>query len=141
MGRGARTKGYIKNLNTGKINKFLYNPEQFSTSRNVNYSEISAPGSSYPVFQYVGGEVKTITFDLFLYGNKDEVRTQIKFLEGFMPEEKSKTLFKRPPLMLFAFGSYIKTCILEGYSEEFGLFHSDLRPRIAIIRLSLKVVA
>ena len=51
MGKGAKTKGYIKNLSTGTLKKFLYNPNGFGTDRDVTFMEVSSPGSSYPHFQ------------------------------------------------------------------------------------------
>lgn len=139
MGKGARTKGYIKNLATGQIKSFLYNPSSFSTSRSVNIGEITAPGCSYPRFQYISGGAKTINIDLFLYGNNDEVNSYKAFLNSFLPVE-SAISFKTPPMMLFAFGSYMKKCVLEGFDEEYVSFHDDLRPKQMTIKLTLKVV-
>lgn len=140
MGKGAKTKGYIKNLATGGIKHFKYNPTSYNTGRTVTYTEITGCGSSYPKFQYVGGSAKSISLDLFLYGFNGEPKDMINFLNSFLPIEKSGVKFVKPPLMLFAFGNYIKKCILEDFSESYLEFNEDLSPRSVQITLQLKVV-
>lgn len=141
MGRGARTKGFIKNMKSGRIQSFLYNPAFYTTGRDIEYSEINSPGSSYPKFQYVGGRAKSIGIEIFLYGHRGEPKNFINFLNDFLPREDSNAMFRHPPLMMFAFGTYIKQCILESYQEEYLDFNTDLTPRVVVVRLSLKVVA
>lgn len=141
MGKGARTKGYIKDLDTGTIKKFLYNPSSLVSERGAEYVELSAPGISYPSYQYVGGKVRVIQLDLMLYSNSTDIEDYIDFLKGFLPNEESGRYFERPPLMLFAFGDRIDKCILESMQEEISLFQDNLTPRVALVRLSLKVVA
>ena len=141
MRAGARTKGYMKNLGSGTIKEFLYNPSSYSTNRQMNYQELTAPGISYPQFQFVSGGAKEISFTLFLYGNKGEPKDFINFLNGFLPVEKSNSPFRKPPEMLFAYGAYIKKCILVGFSEEYIQFNEDLTPKIVEVALTLKVVA
>lgn len=140
MGKGARTKGYLKNLSTGELRQFLYNPSSFTTSRGTNFSELTAPGMSYPKYQYVSGEAKTIDFQLFLYSNTGAVTNEIKFLERLMPDEDSDARFSPPPQILFAFGAFTKKCILEDLRLEYIEFLENLAPRIAVASLSLKVV-
>ena len=141
MRAGARTKGYIKNAGTGKIVEFLYNPSSYTTSRQMNYQELTAPGISYPQFQFVSGGAKEINFTLFLYGTEGEPKQFINFLNDFLPREKSDYPFMRPPEMLFAFGAYIKKCILVSFNEEYIEFNEDLTPKLVEIALTLKVVA
>lgn len=141
MGKGARTKGYIKNMKTGEIRQFMYNPTSFGTERSVEFNEMSAPGSSYPKFQYVSGQVRGIELMLFLHGEGSKVVTNIDFLNNLLPEENSSGRFNKPPVVLFAFGSFIKKCIVESVSVSYEEFHADLKPRIAVVGLSLKVVA
>lgn len=141
MGKGAKTKGYIKNLDNGTITKFLYNPTEYSTGRNINFSVIEAPGMTYPKFQFVSGGEKTITFTIFLYGVRGEPKKFINAINSFLPREMSGNPFAKPPLMLFAFGRYIKKCILVGFNEDYLEFNEDLSPKRVDIHLTLKVVA
>lgn len=141
MGKGARTKGYIKNLTTGTIKKFIYNPTGFETERSVNFVEISSPGSSYPHFQYASGGAKSVSFDLFLYDTQSgETQQYINFLEGLCPKENSTSSFNKPPLVLFAFGSFVEKCILLSVGIEYTMFDSSLNPTQATAKLKLQVV-
>ena len=141
MNKGARRKGYIKNLKTGKLKHFLFNPTSLNRNMGANFNSMSAPGSSYPKFQYINGRESNISIDLFLYGNRGEVTDFIKFLETLLPPQKSGGMFSPPPTLLFVFGSTVRKCILETMNENTTLFDRNLNPRIATVSLSMKVVA
>lgn len=139
--KGAGTKGYIKNLSTGTTKKFLYNPSSFGTARSIDYVEISAPGSSYPHFQYAKGGNKTVKLDLFLRDkSKGDTKSYVKFLEGLTPKEQSTSGFKKPPLVLFAFGSFVEKCVVTNLSIEYEEFDSSLNPTQAKASLDLVVI-
>jgi len=140
MGRGARTKGYIKNLNTGTLRQFLYNPSSFQTARGASFSELTAPGMSYPKYQYVSGEAKELSVQLFLYSNVGRVSREIEFLEGLLPVEDSGFEFNPPPQVLFGFGNFIHKCIVDNLNIEYIEFHENLEPKIAVASISFKVV-
>ena len=120
MGVGAKKKGYIKNKSTGEVKSFLFNPEAFSDSRPVNFSEISAPGSSYPKFQYVNGGARSMSIDLFLSDTKKgTTKSYLTFLDGFLPKGSK---FSKPPVLIFAMGSMVKQCILTQIDRTFTEF-------------------
>lgn len=137
----AKTKAYIKNLSSGITMNFLFNPAEWETEREVNYSEIKSPGASYPKFQFVNGGAKVITFDLFLYSNKGDCERSINFLESFLPSENSSHKYNKPPYLLFAWGIFIKKCIMTGYKRKHDEFLQDLGYRKVVVSLTLKVVA
>lgn len=111
---GAKTKGYIKNLSTGGIMKFLYNPETFEYSRGATYAEIAAPGMSYPDTQYVRGNSRTFSVELFVFDKPYSgwFDSHKGFLEDFLPPEVNSTDYVKPPEMLFCFGNFIRRCVL-----------------------------
>ena len=134
------TKGYIKNTTSSKVMTFMYNPETLSISRSTNYTEISSPGSSYPVFQYISGGSKQISFKLLLAGMKDIVRGWIDFLEEFQPSEVYDASLAPPPSMIFSFGVMVKECIIDSLSWDYQMFDTDLNPTMVEVSLQLKVV-
>lgn len=141
MGKGAKTKGYIKNLTTGDIKKFIYNPSSFSTDRGTTFMEVSSPGSSYPHFQYASGGGKTISVDLFLDDiSKGDTKGYITFLEQLCPEEASNSSFKKPPQILFAFGSFMEKCVVTDLKIEYTSFDTSLNPTQATATLKLGVI-
>lgn len=133
-------KGFIKNLETGSIKNFMYNPERIRYSRKTRYSEISSPGSSYPTFIYAGGESKEIPIELLLAGSSSEVESQIKFLEEFMPKEEFDWDYEPPPLMKVYLGSRKWTCIVDELDIEELRFDTELKPTLAYANLKLRVV-
>lgn len=140
MGKGARQKGYIMNTDNGTVTPFLFNPSKYRVDRSFRYSEFTAPGVSYPKFQFVSGGAKEISVELYLYGVNGEPKQFINYLNDFYPLERSGVMFKKPPVMLFAFGSYIKKCIVTGFKEEYTSFLPNLAPKEVIVNLTLKVV-
>lgn len=138
---GAKTKGYIKNLKTNIIKSFMYNPTSFSTSRTVSFGELTSPGISYPKFQYIAGQVRTISIQIFLNGEPSSVVDYVGYYEGLLPSEKSGDVYNAPPVILFAFGSFIKKCLVESVNTEYMSFTDTLQPKTVIITLSMKVVA
>ena len=137
----AKTKGYLKNTKTGTVVNFIYNPTSFSDSTGVTFSELSAPGSSYPKYTYVNGQVRMITLDIYLHDHTGEKLDKFKnFLEDFLPISTGNNKFEKPPTLIFAFGPYVKTCIMETLNREFTKFDRDLKPTEMTISLGLKVI-
>ena len=88
----AKTKGYLKNLSSGSIMKFQFNPETFSYSRGVSFSEIISPGMAYPRTQYTHGNAKTFSIDLFFF-NRFMISIGHIFFDIPHPELKSGKSF------------------------------------------------
>lgn len=133
---GATTKGYFKVKSTGEVRQFQFNPENFSDSQNFNYTTISSPCSSYPKFQYVGTGEKTISLNLFLCGKRGQVQNYLNFLDSLKPQHR----FDPPKIIIFAFGSYVSTCVITGISRNFNEFNNDLSVTQAEVTLNLTEV-
>lgn len=136
MGVGAKTKGYIKIIETGEVKKFQYNPSDFTDGQIFNYNILSSPCSDYPKFHYVGTGERTISLSLYVRGTKGEPQEYVKFFEGL----KAKKRFDMPKLIIFAFGIYIKKCIITGIDRQFTEFDENLYPTEVTISLSLTEV-
>lgn len=135
MGVGATVKGYIKNKTTGEVKNFLFNPSDFSDSRSVNFSEISAPGSSYPKFQYVSAGARSFSLVLYLVDTaKGSVQDYLTFLEGFLPKGNR---FNKPPILIFAMGTDVRECLLQTLDRSFSDFDANLNKKEATVTLSL----
>lgn len=137
MGKGASTKGFIKNLSTGIVRKFIFNPESFSDDVTVMFSEIGNGGGAGKKYQYVGSDNRNITVELYLKGSTLKINEFKNFLEDFIPRKK----FTAPPILLYCFGSYIKKCIMLSMSREWRDFNTNLEVKEIIIKLSLKEVS
>lgn len=113
----AKTKGYLKNLSSGSIMKFQFNPETFSYSRGVSFSEIISPGMAYPRTQYTHGNAKTFSIDLFFFDKPHTglIEKKIAFIEKLVPPESNPSKMKKPPSVLVCYGSFIQKCVVENY--------------------------
>ncbi len=139
---GAKVKGYLKNLDTGEILKFQYNPETFEHSRGATYSDIVSPGMSYPDAQYVHGNAVTFSIELFIF---DKPYTGVyahflKFLQDFLPPEMNNSTFKKPPEALICYGNFIKRCIILEIAEKIEEYDEQGNEVNARITLSLRQV-
>lgn len=132
-------KGYIKNNNTNVVKNFMYNPSDFSDDIGVTFGELSSPGSSYPLFQYISGDARTISVNVYLNGKASDVADFKNFMEDFLPQS-ARGRFNKPPVMTFAMGSYVKKCILSKYSRNFTKFDSNLEPTEMTLSLTLTVL-
>ena len=135
-------KGLIKNNKTHGIIFFQYNPTTLEYSRSASYAEISAPGMAYPNTQFVKGEQRTFSVELFMYDNPSTglINAYIAFLEAFLPPEINTPLFSKPPEMTFCLGYFIKRCVLESLSVNIEMYNRLGIPTQARLTLSLRQV-
>ena len=140
---GARIKGYIKNLDTGRIMKFQYNPETFEYSRGATYAELVAPGMSYPDTQYVHGNSRSFPIELFLYDKPSTgvIEKQKEFIEALLPPESNISNYTKPPMALFAYGNFIKKCVVEDFVVKIEEYDSWGTPTMARFTLTLRQVS
>lgn len=128
--RSAKTKGYIKNIETGETKKFQFNPTTFSYTQGATFNQITSPLSPYPLITYAYGDSSTIPITLNMYGAEslNEIEDFIRFIESFLPQRDTSAFIERTPkpkMMLFCYGTFIKKCVLVNftythirYSEE-----------------------
>lgn len=137
----AKTRCYIVNNSSDEKMEFQFNPTSIPYSRGAKYNSIESPGMSYPITQYVGGEVREFTIKLFYYdvsenglssdrkepyeivygGDKTVIANHAiagkinkarKFLEDLLPPEYNGSDFIRPPTFTLAYGYFVKTLVL-----------------------------
>lgn len=138
----AKTRCCIVNNSTNKVLTFQFNPESMPYSRNANYTSIESPGMSYPLTQYVGGNVREFSFEVFYYdrpysGKIDKAR---KFLEDLLPPEKNISSFTKPPTFTLSNGYFIKTCVLVGLQVHDEWVNPDGNPEQTRFTLTVRQV-
>ena len=138
----AKTKGWIKNNDTGEKMSFQFNPTTLSYSRGATYADISAPGIAYPDTQFVKGNVSSFPVTLFFYDNPNTgvIQKYLEFLGGFITPEENASDYTHPPTMTFCFGYFIRKCVLEDLSVDIELFDDNGEPTQAIVNLQLRQV-
>ena len=138
----AKTRCYIIRNDNNKRMTFQFNPTSVPYSRSANYSTIDSPGMSYPLTQYVGGNVRELSFEVFYYDKpySGKINKARKFLEGLLPPEKNKKNFKKPPTFTFAYGYFVRTLVLEQLDVNDEWLNEDGQPLMTRFTLTVRQV-
>ena len=138
----AKTRCYIiRNDNNNKMT-FQFNPTSVPYGRGANYTSVDSPGMSYPLTQYVGGQVREFSFEVFYYDKpfSGKINTARKFLEGLLPPEKNTDSFTKPPTFTFAFGYFVKTLVLTHLEISDEWLNEDGQPLMTRFILTVRQV-
>ena len=138
----AKTKCYIiRNDNNNKMT-FQFNPTSIPYSRGANYSTIESPGMSYPLTQYVGGQVREFSFEVFYYDRpySGKINKARKFLEGLLPPENNIKSFTKPPTFTLAYGYFVRTLVLTNLSVEDEWLDENGQPLMTRFTLTVRQV-
>lgn len=138
-------KATITNLTLGTSVTVLFNPEEYSLNRDINYAQIAIPGLSAPLLQFVHGNMQTLEMELFLdtyeehrEGSRirnhagDDVRAQVRRVTDLMNIEPS---IHAPPVLMFTWGTLSFTCVLARASQKYIMFRPDgvpVRARVQV---------
>lgn len=138
----AKTRCYIIRNDTNKRLTFQFNPTSIPYSRSANYTTIDSPGMSYPLTQYVGGNVREFSFEVFYYDNpySGKINKARKFLEGLLPPEKNKKKFTKPPTFTFAYGYFVRTLVLEQLDVNDEWLNEEGQPLMTRFTLTVRQV-
>ena len=138
----AKTRCYIIRNDTNERLTFQFNPESIPYGRGANYSTIDSPGMSYPLTQYVGGQVREFSFEVFYYDKpySGKINTARKFLEGLLPPEKNTSSFTKPPTFTFAYGYFVRTLVLTNLEVNDMWLNEDGQPLMTRFTLSVRQV-
>ena len=138
----AKTRCYIIRNDNNKRMTFQFNPTSVPYSRSANYATIDSPGMSYPLTQYVGGNIREFSFEVFYYDRpySGKINKARKFLEGLLPPEKNKKKFKKPPTFTFAYGYFVRTLVLEQLDVNDEWLNEDGQPLMTRFTLTVRQV-
>lgn len=138
----SRNLCYLRNNDTKEVLKAQFIPTSVPYSRSANFSTIDSPGMAYPLTQFVSGNIREFTFELFFYDKpySGKIKRARKFLEKLVPPEKNKKSFKRPPTFKFAYGYFVKTLVLEQLDVSDDWMDSQGRPIMTTFTLTVRQV-
>ena len=117
--------------NTFTLEKFpvLFNPEEYTLNKDINYAQSSIPGLSGPILQFVNGNLQTLEMELLVdtyeehrAGSRvinragDDVRKLTDQIVGLMAIDPDH---HAPPILLFTWGSLNFKCVLARVSQRF----------------------
>jgi nucleoid-associated protein YgaU len=131
----------------------LFNPKELSVEKSNQYAEVNIPGLSSPVFQFVRGNARSVTMDLFFdtYEEGSDVRIFTDRITGWDAGSMFSSLpgsakglmdidseLHAPPVCLFIWGAFVFQCIIERVSKRFTMFLPLGIPVRATLSVTLK---
>jgi contractile injection system tube protein/LysM domain-containing protein len=134
----ALEKATITNAVSGERIPVMFNPEEYTLSRDNNFAQIGVPGLSAPIVQFVHGNQQTLEMELFLDTYEahtagartlnqagDDVRALARKVTDLMNIDAST---HAPPVLLFTWSSLTFTCVLSRAIQRFIMFRPDGTP-------------
>jgi nucleoid-associated protein YgaU len=113
----------------------MFNPEEYTVNKDINYAQTSIPGLSGPILQFVNGNMQTLEMELLLdtyeehrEGSRvlnqagEDVRNLTRKITDLMVIDPE---IHAPPVLIFAWGSFSFTCVLARASQRFIMFKPD----------------
>lgn len=118
---------------------FEYNPAGFETAKEANWAEIGVPGLDFPLQQFVRGNLKTLSIEVYLnrdfYGKEHDVRGSVERLESLVESAEES---KAPPICVFQWGRFDFVCVVGSVSVSYSMFDRGGDPIEATVSLSLR---
>lgn len=134
----ALEKATIINTVTGDEIKVLFNPEEYTVNKDINYAQTAVPGLSAPIIQFVSGNMSTLEMELLvdtyeehreaartINSAGDDVRKLTRQITDLMVIDPTK---HAPPVLLFTWASLSFSCVLARASQRFIMFKPDGTP-------------
>jgi hypothetical protein len=135
-------KATITNKVTHDSIPVMFNPEEYSLSKDINWAQASVPGLSAPILQFVAGNLATLEMELMLDTSEDhgeagthagdDVRTLTSRVTDLMTIDPTT---HAPPVLIFTWGSLTFTCVLARATQRFVMFRGDgipIRARLTV---------
>jgi hypothetical protein len=117
----------------------LFNPAEYTLEKTNQFQSNAVPGLNLPVHQFVSGQARTLTMDLFFDtftdGNGSDVTAQTGRLAKLLEIDAE---LHAPPIVAFVWSSLRFTAIIERISQRFTMFAQDGTPVRATVSVTFK---
>jgi nucleoid-associated protein YgaU len=136
----ALEKATLTNTVSGQRVSVLFNPEEYTVNRELNWAQAPIFGLSAPLLQFVNGSMQTLEMELLLDSREEhtgvgvgsDVRRQTAKVVDLMNIDATT---HAPPPVIFAWGSLTFTCVLARATQRFIMFRPDgvpIRARVQV---------
>jgi len=129
----------------------LFNPKELNVEKSNQFAEVNIPGLSSPIFQFVRGNARSVTLELFFdtYELGTDVRLYTDLITGWDAGSMFSNLpgkglmdidsdLHAPPVCLFIWGAFMFQCIIDRVSKRFTMFLPAGIPVRATLSVTLK---
>ncbi len=115
----------------------LFNPAEYRLAKSNVFSEVAVPGLQSPPIQFVRGNPRTLSMQLFFdtYESGEDVRDYTDKVTGLLEIEKE---LHAPPVCTFVWGGLAFKGVLERADVRFTLFFPSGIPARATVDVSFK---
>src|SRR6266496_2739202 len=115
----------------------LFNPNQYSVEKGNQLAESGVLGLSAPILQYVHGNTRTLSMELFFdtYEEQTDVTQHTKKIYDLLGIDADKHV---PPICRITWGGFVFRGVLATVSGRFTLFLADGTPVRANLTVSFK---
>jgi nucleoid-associated protein YgaU len=131
----------------------LFNPKELSVEKSNQFAEVNIPGLPSPVYQFVRGNARSVTMDLFF--DTYELGTDVRLFTDRITGWDAGAMFSKlpgaakglmdidsdlhaPPICIFIWGTFIFQCIIERVTKRFTMFLPEGIPVRATLNVTLK---
>lgn len=115
----------------------MFNPPSYSLAKTSQFAEIRIPGLPTTVLQYVSGDARTFSTELFF--DTTETGTDVRSRTAAVSAlTEPNALTQVPPRLLLLWGSLALQCVLTSVREEFDYFDSKGLPLRARLQVEFK---
>lgn len=122
----------ITNLDTGARIEVLFNPNEYSLSKDNNFAQAAIPGLSAPLLQFVHGNLRTLDMEL-AFDSYEEHRSGSRRVAPAQGDVRRLTQpivdlmainpqTHAPPVLLFTWGGLSFTGVLSRVNQRFTMF-------------------
>jgi LysM repeat protein len=123
-------KAQILIEHTGEKIPVMFNPEEYTLSKDNNFASQAVPGLSSPLLQFVNGNLRTLQMELFFdtyepLANRRDVREETQKVVQLQTIDSQ---LHAPPILQIAWASLSFRCVLARVTEKFTKFLIDGRP-------------
>lgn len=142
----ALEKAVITNTVTGERVAVMFNPEEYSLSRENNFAQMAVPGLSAPIIQFSHGNQQSLEMELLIdtveahregsrqiAGSGEDVRKHVRKITDLMNIQPAT---HAPPVLLFTWGSLSFACVLSRATQKFIMFLPDGTPVRARVQVT-----
>ena len=130
-------KAKIINRQSGEEIRVMFNPEEYSLDDGNTFAEIGVPGLKTPPIQYVRGNARSLTMELFFdtCEERRDVRQETRKIMALLEKNEDT---HAPPVLLFSWGSFNFQCVLESVGQSYMLFLQNGTPVRARLNVRFK---
>jgi nucleoid-associated protein YgaU len=122
----------LTNLHSGTWSEVLFNPTEYTLTKDNNFAQAPVPGLTSPLLQFVHGGLRTLQMELFFdtyeahqhAGSQvnpahGDVRSLTRPVVGLMAIDPAT---HAPPPVLFSWGDLTFRCVLAAVRQRFTMF-------------------